>query len=441
MRISKVGALASVAVLTFAACGTGGTASNAPSASAPASGGASGSPAGGGDTSKGSVKIAIELPLQGSELAASQPIINGIRLAIKDAGGAAGGYKIEQPQDAVFDDAVNGAHDPQQGAKNMTSIVSDSGIVAVIGPLNSSVAQTEIPVSNEGELLQCSPANTNPNLTKGDAAKQIRPAGKPNNYIRVVTTDDFQGPAAATYLYQKLGAKSVFIIDDTETFGKGIADSFEAQFQKDGGTVVDHVGVPKTTTDYASIMTAAASKNPAGIYFGGVTATGGARILKAAVAAGLTVPYVAGDGINDGSGGTQDSFLNIAGADAKNAFSTLAGIGDFPAKQTFNAAYKAEYNADATGYASTGYACAQVVINAIQRAGAKAADAAGMRVAVRDAGTDTSASYDTILGKLQFDANGDTSQKIISIYAVDPAGAEGKGDWVFKEQVDFAAAG
>ena len=73
MRISKVGALASVAVLTFAACGTGGTASNAPSASAP---GASGSPAGGGDTSKGTVKIAIELPLQGSELAAAQPIIN-----------------------------------------------------------------------------------------------------------------------------------------------------------------------------------------------------------------------------------------------------------------------------------------------------------------------------------------------------------------------------
>ena len=64
-----------------------------------------------------------------------------------------------------------------------------------------------------------------------------------------------------------------------------------------------------------------------------------------------------------------------------------------------------------------------------------------MRVAVRDAGTDSSVSYDTILGKLQFDANGDTSQKIISIYAFDPAGAEGKGDWVFKEQVDFAAAG
>jgi len=439
MRISRIGALASVAVLTFAACGTGST-SAAPSGGS-ASAGSSGSPAASGDTSKGTIKIGIDLPLQGSELAAGQPIINGIRLAIKDAGGAAGGYAVTQPQDAVYDDAVNGAHDPQQGAKNMTTIVSDPSIVAVIGPLNSNVAKTEIPISNEGELLQCSPANTNPDLTKGDPAKQIRPAGKPNNYIRVVTTDDVQGPAAATYLYQKLGKHSVFIVDDTETFGKGIADAFEAQFKKEGGTVVDHVGVPKTTTDYASIMTSAASKKPEAIYFGGVTATGGARILKAAVAAGLDVPYAAGDGVNDGSGATQDSFLNIAGTDAKNAYSTLAGIGDFPAKAKFNAAYKAEYKIDPTGYASTGYACAQVVLNAIARAAAKATDAAGMRVAVRDAGTDTTAKYDTILGTVNFDANGDTNQKIISIYGFDAAGADGKGDWTFKEQVDFAAAG
>jgi branched-chain amino acid transport system substrate-binding protein len=388
------------------------------------------------------VKIAIELPLQGSELAASQPIINGIRLAIKDAGGAAGGFAITQPQDAVFDDAVNGAHDPQQGAKNMTSIVSDPDIVAVIGPLNSSVAKTEIPISNEGNLLQCSPANTNPDLTKGDPAKQIRPAGNPNNYIRVVTTDDIQGPAAASYIIQKLGKKSVFIIDDTETFGKGVADAFQKQFEKEGGTVVDHVGVPKTTTDYASILTPAAAKKPESIYFGGVTATGGARLLKAAVAAGLgDIPYVGADGINDGSGATANSFLNIAGADAKNSYSTLAGIGDFPAKAQFDAAYKAEYGQSATGYAGTGYACAQVVLDAIGRAGANASDASALRAAVRDAGTDTSHEYSTIVGKVKFDANGDTNQKIISIYSFDPAGAEGKGDWLFKEQVDFAAVG
>ena len=131
-----------------------------------------------GDTSKGTAKIAIELPLQGSEKAASEPIINGIRLAIKQAGGAAGGYTIEVPDSSIFDDALNGAHDPQTGAANMTKIVSDPDTIAVIGPLNSSVAKAQIPISNEGGLLQCSPANTNPDLTKGAPAAEHPPGGQ-----------------------------------------------------------------------------------------------------------------------------------------------------------------------------------------------------------------------------------------------------------------------
>ena len=77
---------------------------------------------------------------------------------------------------------------------------------------------------------------------------------------------------------------NVYIIDDTETFGKGIADAFEAEFKKRGGTVVKHDAAPKTTQDYVSIMTAAKALNPESIYFGGVTASGGARILLAAAA-------------------------------------------------------------------------------------------------------------------------------------------------------------
>ncbi len=102
------------ASLAFAACNGGGS-SAAPSAAASGGGGVS-SAAPQGDTSKGKATIAIELPLQGSEKAASDPIINGIRLAVKQAGGAAGGYAIEVPDSAIYDDALNGAHDPQTGA-------------------------------------------------------------------------------------------------------------------------------------------------------------------------------------------------------------------------------------------------------------------------------------------------------------------------------------
>jgi branched-chain amino acid transport system substrate-binding protein len=416
MKLRTLGVLAAVAALAFSAC------SNTPASS--------------GGTNKGTVNFAIELPQQGSEKAASDPIINGIKLAVEQAGGTAGGYKIEIPQSVVKDDALNGAHDAQTGANNMSQLVAVEAVVGVIGPLNSSVALAQIPISNAGGLAQCSPANTNPDLTKGDPAKQIRT--KPNNYVRVVTTDDVQGPAASQYIYDTLGKKTVYIIDDTETFGKGVADAFEKDFKARGGTVTKRDGAPKTTQDYLTIMTAAKSGNPEAIYFGGVTATGGARILKAAVQAGLgDVPYVGPDGIQDGSGATPDSFLNLAGADAKNSYATLAGIGTFDQKAKFDADYKAKYGIDATGYAAQGYACAQVMLDALGRAGAtNPSGMAALREAVRVAMTDTTHTYKTIQGDITFNADGDTSQRIVSIYSYDATAK----DWKFETQVDYNAA-
>ena len=409
MKLTKVGAIASIAVIALSACGGGGTSKT--------------------------VKFAIELPLQGSELAASQPIINGIKLAVKQAGNKVAGYTIDIPQSAVKDDALNGVHDPQTGANNMTQIVGDDSVIAVIGPLNSSVAKAQIPISNAAGLPQCSPANTNPDLTKGAPAAQLRT--KPNNYVRIVTTDDVQGPAASQYIYDTLGKHSVYIIDSTDTFGKGVADAFEADFKQRGGTVVKHDGAPKTTQDYVSILTAAKALNPEAIYFGGVTADGGARILLAAAQVGLgDVPFVGPDGINDGSAVTKDSFLNLAGDKAKNSYSTLAGIGDYPGKAKFDTDYKAEYGIDATGYAGQGFTCAQVMLDALARAAAtNPADNKALRAAILTALADTSHTYKTIQGDFTLDANGDTSQKIVSIYSFDATAK----DWKFETQVDYAS--
>ncbi len=414
MKLRTLGVLAAVAALAFSAC------SNTPAAS--------------GGATKGTVNFAIELPQQGSEKAASDPIINGIKLAVKQAGNAAGGYTIAIPQSAIKDDALNGAHDPLTGANNMSQLVADENVVGVIGPLNSSVAKAQIPISNAGGLAQCSPANTNPDLTKGDPAKTLRT--KPNNYIRVVTTDDVQGPAASQYIFETLKKTSVYIIDDTETFGKGVADAFEKDFVARGGTVTKHEGAPKTTQDYVTILTAAKSGNPQAIYFGGVTATGGARILLAAAQAGLgDVPYVGPDGINDGSGATKDSFLNLAGDKAAHSYSTLAGIGTFDGKAKFDTDYKAEYGIDATGYAAQGFACAQIFIDALNRAGGtNPTDMKGLREAMRVAVIDTTHTYKTIQGDITFNADGDTSQKIVSIYSFDAAAK----DWKFETQVDYA---
>ena len=134
----------------------------------------------------------------------------------------------------------------------------------------------------------------------------------------------------------------------------------------------------------------------------------------------------------------KDSFLNLAAAAAKNSYSTLAGIGDFPGKAQFDTDYKAEYGIDATGYAGMGYACAQVAIDALKRAGeTNPADMTALREAVRVAGTATDVTYKTVLGDITFNADGDTSQRIVSIYSVDTAGANGKGNWKFETQVEY----
>jgi len=390
---------------------------------------------GGGTT----YNVGIDMPQQGSELAGSQPVINGAQLALEQAGGKAGTYTIEVPKSLILDDAVAGTHDPQTGANNATNLIGNPKVIAMLGPLNSNVAKAQIPLTNEAGLAQCSPANTNEGLTKPEfGALDVRKA-KPTeiNYVRVATTDDLQSKADADYLAE-LGVKNLYIIDDTETFGKGIAANVDTYWTKTLKlTVVGHDSVPKTTTDYASILTTAKSKNPDGIYFGGVTATGGARVLKAAAQVGLgSIPFLGPDGIQDGSGVTENSFLNLAGADAKNAYASLAGKATYPGQEKFLADYKTKFGIDATGYAIQGFACMQVILDAIGRASATnpSGDAA-VRAAVRKAISDPSYTYHIALGDITFDANGDTSQKINTIYKVDPAGAGGKGAWVAAKEM------
>ena len=419
MKLSRFAALAGVAVIAIGTVGC-----NA-------------GPGGGG-----TYKIGVDLPLQGSELAGAQPIINGMKLALKQAGGKAGSYTIELPDALILDDALNGVHDPQTGAANASTLIADAKVVGMIGPLNSNVAKAQIPLTNSAGLGQCSPANTNEGLTKPEfGALEVR-KDKPNdiNYVRVATTDDLQGPANAKYLAEDLGVKNLYIIDDTETFGAGIANQVDKYWKETAKlTVVGHDSAPKTTTDYTSILTAAKAKNPDGIYFGGVTASGGARILKAAVQVGLgDIPYMGPDGINDGSGETPDSFLNLAGADAKNSYSTLAGKASFPGGDKFNSEYKTEYTIDATGYAIQGYACMQILLDAIGRASATnpSGDAA-VREAVRKALSDSTYTYKTAMGDISFDKNGDTSQKTVSVYKVDLTLANGKGNWVPAKEITF----
>ena len=404
MRLPKLLAGLAVASVALAACGTG-------------SGGT-------GQSIKGTIKIGIDLPVSGADASDGQPTQNGAKLAIKLAGKVCG---ASSHTDACFtlqsfplDDAVNGVHDVGQGAKNVQQFVSDSAVLGMVGPFNSSVAAGEIPIANSANLAMISPANTNECLTqepadghcKGQAAKLRTSTGK-NNYFRVCTTDLIQGPAAADYAYNKLGKKKVFVMNDQQQYGLGIAKNFAAQFTKDGGTVLNPTDLgafdPGSQTDFRSLLSRGTSLGADVIFFGGTTATKGGQIRKQM--SGSDIPYVAGDGISG------NQFAKDAGANAANSYFTVAG--PYPLKlataQTFNAAYKTEYGQDPGAYSAQAYDAAKIIIASL----GKAIDDAGGSMPSRDqvrAQVAKTQGYNGAIGTTSFDSNGDTTLKIITIY-------------------------
>jgi branched-chain amino acid transport system substrate-binding protein len=422
MKLARgTAAIAGLAIIA-AACSS--TATTAPGAS---SGG------GGGGSGAMDVKVGIELPMSGGEAPNGVPTANGVQLALNQI--QVPGFNVTINQQ---DDAVNGKHDPNQGAKNIQTLANDPAVMFVVGPYNSNVAQAEIPVSNAAGLMQCSPANTAVGLTKGDAAAALRQTNPDKiAYVRVATTDDNQGAGTADIAYNDAGGKTAYVLDDTQTYGVGLADGFTSAYETFGGSVLKRDGVPDSTTDFTSYVTTAQGLNPGVIMYGGVTTSGIGLFRKQMAQNGLAnIPLVGGDGIVDGSAATASSYLNIAGPDgAVNSYGTVAAIHDIPNPDKFKADYKAAFNTDPGSYSAPGYACTQIFLEALKAVGSGVTDPAQLREAIRAYVADTSHKYDTVLGTVSFDANGDTTQHTISYYKYDDT----TKDWAFYKQRDFTA--
>jgi branched-chain amino acid transport system substrate-binding protein len=422
----------------LAACGSGAPSSNSGSASQ-------------GSTPQSStiIKIATDFPVSGKDEGTGKPIENGAHLAVDQANAnhTIPGYTLVfDPKDDV---GPSGLHDPAIGAQNITSLVGDALVAGVVGPYNSSVAKAEMPIANQAPLAMISPANTNPCLTQqgadvgcsgaNDVVPTLRPTGKVN-YFRIATTDNHQGPAGADYLFKTKGYKSVYVIDDAETYGVGIADAFSKEWQALGGKLLGRSSEPSTTISYVSLLTQIAAKHPDLIYFGGLNSTGGNLIRKQM----LQVPGLQKTPLAGGDGIEASDFASVIGVNQGGpAYATVAVVDTSknPAAQTFVKQYDAVYSTISV-YSAAAYDCTNILIQAIKTALANgvhtpqnSSDAAGaktFRQAVINAIQNI--SFDGVTGHQAFDANGDTTNKIISIYQV-ADNSSGKPDWIFQTQV------
>jgi branched-chain amino acid transport system substrate-binding protein len=370
----------------------------------------------------GDIKIVSSLPMTGSSLGQTQTIVNSIQMALSEINSTAcnGQLKIgfETYDDAT---AAAGKWDPAQVTSNSNKIVADPKVVVVIGTFNSGAAKLAIPILNSGNLAMVSPANTYPGLTKpgkGEANEPnvYYPTGK-RNYARVVPADDLQGVVAANWTKQ-LGAQNVYILDDQELYGKGIADVYEKTARELGLNILGHEGINAKASDYRALMTKIKDLNPDLIYFGGITQNNAGQLIKDMRNVGMTnVKFMGPDGI------FEQAVIDAAGKDAEGIYATFGGI---PPKELTGKgkewydAYKARFNSEPEPYAAYGYEAAKVVLNAINTV--CKADREAIRAAIMD-----TKEFPGLLGTWSIDPNGDTTSTTMSGNVVKD------GKWTFVE--------
>jgi branched-chain amino acid transport system substrate-binding protein len=419
------------------ACGSGTTSS-----------GSSSTPTTGSTT----IKIATDLPVSGSDTSSGKPAEDGAHLAVTQANAnhTIPGYTLVfDPKDDV---GPSGLHDPAVGAQNVTSLVGDALVAGIVGPFNSSVAKAEMPITNQAPLAQISPANTNPCLTKDTAESgcsgsnnllpTLRPSGKVT-YFRIATTDDHQGPAGADYMYKTLNLHKIYVIDDAETYGVGIANAFIGEWKSLGGTVLGHSSEPAKTTSYVSLLTQIASLHPDAIYFGGLDSTGGILIKQQM----KQVPGLASLTLGGGDGIVTPTFATTIGTGGSPVYGTVAVVdtSKSPTAANFVQQYQAAFTDPMNVYSASAYDCANILIQAIKTALANGAhtptdssDLAGAKV-FRQAVINAiqGINFTGVTGHQSFDSNGDTTDKIITIYKLGPNSAN-KPDWIFASSVTVA---
>jgi branched-chain amino acid transport system substrate-binding protein len=324
------------------------------------------------------VLLASDFPLQGSSRTQTIQIVEAIRYLLEQSNFKAGDHNVayQSCDDAT---AQAGKWDSGKCSTNAQAYAGNEKVVAVIGTFNSGCAAIEIPVLNQapgGGVAMMSPANTYVCLTEGgpgcDATEPDKyyPSGS-RNYARVVAHDAYQGAAVAEFAKEQ-GVTSVYILNDKEAYGLGVATNFRKAAESIGIKVAGFAAWDPKASSYEALMQQVKSSGADALFLGGLIDEHGAQVIKDKVAV---------LGPNDGDvklltpdGFTQQSTIDESGVDnARGMFLSIAGVptdeltGD---GKTFVEAFSKELGDEPVDpYAAYGAQAAQVLLAAIERAG------------------------------------------------------------------------
>ena len=400
------------------------------------------------------ITIGVDLPLTGNQRRAGQTTLNGINFFVHRHQ-TLDGFNIVVD---ARDDASAVAQDVARGLQNLKAFIANPDVLAVIGPFDSKIARGEIPIANAAHLALVSPVTSSRCLTKEPflplalnplrtaiackaaglpSPADLRPSGV-NNYFRLSTTDDLQGPAAADYAAGKLHLLKVAVVSDREAYGQALADGFTSRFNKLGGTVVDHQDLdPSNTASVAAFLKQARQDGAQGVYFGGTSANAGCAVrnqMSTAFAPGEATPFFGGDGI-----ALDPTCVRAAGTNVTGIYATVPAV-DAERLDTAKpviAAFKTEFGRprDFGPYTLAAYDATAVVYDALDRA----IKAAGGSIPIRgDIITQLASTkgFAGATGTFGFDAAGDTTLRVVSIFK--PAASRPMSSWTWVDTIDYS---
>lgn len=360
--------------------------------------------------------IASDLPLIGGSRTQTVQMNKAMTYALSQRDWKAGKYKIafQSCNDAS---AQLAKWDPTKCSANAHAYAGNSSLLGVVGTFNSGCAAIEIPVANKapgGGLAMISPANTYGCLTEpcaGNEPEKYYPSGK-RTYARVAPSDPNQGAVQAKLMQQK-GVKSVYILNDKEAYGLGVAKNTEGALKAAGIKVVGFSAFDPKSTNFQALFTRVKNTNPDAVFMGGLIDENSGQLINDKVSVlgpNTSTPTSAGGGVMlflpDGY--TTDAiFQRSEGGtpNAKGAYFTVAGVGIDKYKGaalTFIDGFKSQLGGKPVDpYAILGAQAAQVLLDAISRSD-------GTRSSVIEEVYKTKVT-DGLIGTFTFNKNGDLS--------------------------------
>jgi branched-chain amino acid transport system substrate-binding protein len=325
----------------------------------------------------------------------------------------------------ALDDGVHGVYSGPKDAQNARAFIADPTVFAEDGPYNSGAAAQSMPLYNRAGLVQISPGNTLPDLTEPRFRMRYEPATARGRvgltYFRVCTTDAFQGPAGARFARARLHVRAGYIVSDWGLPGIGLANAYQHVLPTLGIRVLGRSELSQAhpRASAAQIIATIKALKPDAIFFGGDPETGGTTFADMLRSHGLRMPILGGDALLSSSWIVGVNGMYHPGS--QNSWFTAIGVDPVqdPRAAQFTAAFRRQFHRDPTAFAALAYDAANIEISALVqalRSGRGQGSLAALREAVR--ANVAAAHYGGVGGAGHFDANGDTTNRVISMWRV-----------------------